>query len=68
MGRFLNLRHPFFLPLYRRILTTAVCALWLTMELIYGGPFWALLFGVLTLWCIWEYFIAFDPANYRDVP
>lgn len=68
MGRFLNLRHPFFLPLYRRILTTAVCAFWVVIELIYGGPFWALLIGLLTVWCIWEYFIAFDPANYQDNP
>lgn len=68
MDKLLNLRHPFFLPLYRRVLTTAVCVFWLLMELIWGGPFWAMLFGALTAYCVWQFFVVFDPANFQDKP
>ena len=64
--QFFNLRHPFFLPLWRRVVTVAFCAIWALVELVTGGVFWAMLFGASAIWCAYEFFITFDPENYTD--
>jgi len=60
----LNLRHPFFLPLWRRIAVTAVCLGWALFELISGAMFFAILFGALGVYTAREFFWTFDPANF----
>ncbi len=66
MAGFFDLRIPFFRPLYRRVLTTAVCAFWLVMELLTGGPLWAALFAGLTVYCTWHFFVTFNPADFEE--
>lgn len=61
----LGLRHPFFLPRGRRIATVAAVIGWAVFEAATGQPFWAVLFGALGAYAAWEFFVAFDPANYR---
>lgn len=66
--RFFDLRHPFFLPLWRRTATVGVLGAWAIFELSVGNPTWALLFGGAALWCAYEFFIVFDPENYKGQP
>lgn len=61
-----DLRLPFFAPLWRRVATVAVTAIWTVFELSAGNPGWAVLFGAITAYCVIEFFIVFDPANYRE--
>ncbi|TCD16700.1 hypothetical protein [Oricola cellulosilytica] len=62
----LNIRHPIFLPLWPRVLVTTLTGSWALLELVMGNTLWALLFGVIALYCAYEFFVAFDPANYED--
>lgn len=62
----LNIRHPFFLPLWRRIATTGFTGAWALFELSGGNVFWAILFGAAALWCAYEFFVVFDPENFKE--
>ena len=61
-----NIRVPFFKPLWIRVLTTAVTLGWALFELATGNPGWAMLFGAVGVWCAYEFFVVFDPDNYKD--
>ncbi len=61
-----SLRHPFMRPLWRRIALTGISAGWALMELSLGNPLWAAVFGVIALYCAIEFFLRFDPENYKD--
>ena len=61
-----NLRVPFFLPFYRRLLTTAILAAWALFELANGNTGWALATGALGAYCAYEFFVIFDPDNYKE--
>ena len=63
MARFLDVQHPFFKPLWRRLVTVAACLGWALLELSWGGPMWALLFGLIGLYCAYQFFVAFDPKE-----
>lgn len=64
--KFFDLRLPFFLPLHRRVLTTGVLVVWTGVELFNQNAGWAVMFGEMALFTAYEFFIAFDPANYQD--
>ncbi len=63
-----DLQHPWFKPLWRRVLVTAVCVFWTVLELYTGDPFWAMLFGALAAYSIWSFFFAFNPREPEDTP
>ena len=63
-----DLQHPWFIPLWRRVVVTAVCAFWTVMEVFTGGPFWLILFGGLTAFCIYSFFFAFNPRAPEPTP
>jgi hypothetical protein len=65
---FLDLQHPWFIPLWRRVAVTAVCAFWTVMEVFVGGPFWLILFGALTAYCGYSFFVAFNPRPIDTPP
>jgi hypothetical protein len=65
---FLNLHHPFFRPLLARILTVGVTGGWAAVEFISGSPGWAAMFGAVAAWCGYQFFIVFDPDNYKGTP
>lgn len=48
--------HPFFAPVWRRVLIVILCLGWALFELVTGAVFWAILFGALGLWCLYEFF------------
>lgn len=61
---FLDLRHPWFRPLWRRVLVVAICLGWAAFELAGGAPFWAILFGAAGLYAAWSFFVAWqDPPE-----
>lgn len=66
MGRFLDLDHPFFVPLWRRVLIVAACLGWAVVEFVGGAPFWGILFGALGLYAGWHFFFAFNPRKPED--
>jgi len=61
-----DLRHPFFAPLWRRVLTSGLVAAWAFVELLAGNPGWAALCGAILVWTVYAFFIVFDPADYKD--
>lgn len=63
--KFFDLRVPFFLPLWRRILTVASSGGWAVFELANGNPGWAAIFGAASAFCAYEFFIVFDPENFK---
>ncbi|MEM9205019.1 MAG: DUF3329 domain-containing protein [Pseudomonadota bacterium] len=65
MGRLLGLRHRFFLPLWRRALTSAVLVGWSSFEFLNGATIWGGFFAVLAAITLWEFFVDFDPENYQ---
>jgi hypothetical protein len=64
--RLLDLNHPFFRPLWRRVLVVAVCLAWAAFEFTTGSPFWGVLFGGIGLVCAWAFFLAWDPDQGSD--
>lgn len=64
--RFFDIRHPVFLPLWRRVLVVGLSGGWALLELTGGNPGWALIFGAAAAYCGWEFFVVFDPENYKD--
>lgn len=69
MKKFLGLNHPFFLPLWRRVLTVAALLAWTAFELFSRQSLpWAAVFGGLGLYCAWVFFVDFDPADHGDGP
>ncbi|WP_050522062.1 hypothetical protein [Pseudorhodobacter wandonensis] len=66
--KFLNVYHPFFRPVLPRLVTVGVSAAWAVFELVSGSPGWAAIFGAVAAWCGYQFFIVFDPENYKDIP
>jgi hypothetical protein len=50
----------FFRPLWRRVLVTAVCAIWAALELWHGEQLWIMITLGLTAFSVWSFFITFD--------
>ena len=61
----LDVKHPWFRPLWARVLVTALVCLWTVIELTRIAPFWAILFGAAAGWLIYQWFIVFDPRDYE---
>ncbi|MFW2544881.1 hypothetical protein ACN2XU_19785 [Primorskyibacter sp. 2E107] len=64
--KLIDVQLPFFRPLWRRVVTVAVCILWALFELSMGNSGWALAFGAIGLYCAYQFFIAFDPPSDPD--
>lgn len=55
----LDLRHPLFLPMWRRVALLGVLGVWTVIEFLYGNPFWALLTGGIGAYAIYVFFFDF---------
>jgi hypothetical protein len=64
--KFFDLQHPFYKPLWIRVLITAVCLGWTVVELLGGNVFWAILFGSVGVYAFHQFFIAFNPRDPED--
>lgn len=58
-----DLQVPFFIPLWRRILTVAVALGWAGVEVVAGSHGWAILFGALGIYAAWQFFVVWDPKD-----
>jgi len=55
--------HPFFRPLWRRVVLVAFCAAWALFELLYvGDQTWAIMVGIVAAYAAWAFLITYDPA------
>lgn len=53
-------KHPFYKPLWRRIVIIATIAAWFGIELAQGGSgLWAVLAGGILAYAIWVFLISF---------
>ncbi|SIN99255.1 hypothetical protein [Vannielia litorea] len=66
MNNFFNLQHPWFGPLWRRVLVTALCFAWAAFELAMGSPGWALLFAAAGAWCGYQFFVVWEDPGEGD--
>ncbi|AZQ67801.1 DUF3329 domain-containing protein [Silicimonas algicola] len=60
-----EVRHPFFRPLWRRIVVTVLCAVWAGVEYQGGNATWAVLFAACAIYLGYRFFVSFDPADYE---
>ncbi len=64
MGRgVFDLDHPWFRPLWRRLLVTGIALGWGLVELASGSPGFAILFLALGAYAAWRLFVTFDPRG-----
>jgi hypothetical protein len=59
--------HPFFRPLYRRILVTLFCAVWAAWEVYNGERMWAYITMGITAYAAWVYLITYDRDRDKTV-
>lgn len=56
--------HPFFKPLWRRILVFVICVGWTGFEVVYGqDSFWLVIAGGMTLYAAWDFFLRIPLAR-----
>ncbi len=63
MDRLFDFNHPFFRPLWIRVLIVVLCLGWAAFELLSGNLFWAILFGAIGVAAVWGLFINFNPRE-----
>ena len=61
--KLLDLDHPFFRPLWIRVVVTCICLGWAALEFATGNPFWGMLFGGVGLACVHGFFFNFKPRD-----
>lgn len=69
MKKFLDTDHPFFRPLWTRVLFTALPLGWAVLEFTTGAPFWGMIFLALGVYAGYNFFFVAranpDPARPR---
>jgi hypothetical protein len=61
----LDVNHPFFVPVWRRVAIVAFCFGWAGFEFAYASPAWGGLVGLLGIYCVWQLFFVFRPPEER---
>jgi hypothetical protein len=61
--KFFDVRHPFFNPLWRRVLCVAILLGWAAMEFSGGSPFWGILFAAAGIYCASQFFLGYQPVE-----
>jgi hypothetical protein len=59
--------HPFFRPLWRRVLVVVACAGWAAFEYAMGSTGWATAALAFTAYAVWQFFYLYKPAD-PDAP
>lgn len=60
--------HPFFRPLYRRVLVTLFCAAWAAWEFYNGERLWAYITMGLAAYSAWVFLFTYDRDRDRATP
>ena len=58
-----DLRHPFFNPRWRRVLTVALALGWAGVELATDSPGWAIMFGAVGVWAGYVLLLTWVPVD-----
>ena len=62
----LDAQHPFFRPLWRRVVVVVLCLGWGLFELFNGSSLWAMLFIGAGVYSGWQFFVASPPEPEVD--
>ncbi len=57
----IDTNHPFYDPLWRRILIPAICFVWAVIELVTGSVTWAVISGALGLFAAYKLLVEWRP-------
>lgn len=68
MKKFLDTDHPWFRPLWMRILFTAIPTGWGVLEFATGSPFWGTIFLGLAAYAAYGFFFDFNPDRAKQPP
>lgn len=60
--KFIDIGHPFYRPLWRRVVIVAICFGWGLFEFWSGAPVWGALFCAGGAWCAWALLWSYAPA------
>jgi len=62
-----DLQSPLLRPLWLRVLISTLALGWAGVELATGSVGWAIIFGAAGAWCVWQFFVVWDPSKFdRD--
>lgn len=61
-------QHPFFRPLWRRLVVVAICVAWSAIEFAMGTPFWGTLAGGMAIYGVWVFLINYKPVDETAQP
>ena len=61
-----DLQVPFFIPLWRRVLTVGLTLGWAAFEFLTGALVWAILFGSVGVYAFVQFFVVWDPKIDED--
>jgi len=59
---FFDFSHPFYRPLWVRLVVVGTALGWAGFEAVQGHPGWAILFGAVGAVAAWGLLVAYDPA------
>ncbi|WP_428642363.1 hypothetical protein [Roseibium sp.] len=58
--------HPWFDPLWRRIVLVAFCACWTGVEYYFGNTTWVYIMAAITAYAGWAYLVAYKGPDDPD--
>lgn len=67
-GAMKDYEHPFFRPLWRRIVVVAVCLVWSVIEFASGTPFWGVIALGFAGYAVWQFFYLYKPVDEAEPP
>ena len=57
----LDVNHPFFAPVWRRVAIVVFCFGWAGVEFAFASPTWGMIVAVLGAYCVWQFFFVVPP-------
>ena len=61
-------QHPFYRPLWRRIVIVAFCVIWTAWELWNREPMWATIAGGMAALAAWTFLLTYKPSPEAAAP
>ena len=58
--KWLEVRSPFFRPIWRRVLVLGLTVIWTGFEFVRGAPLWGVFFAAAALYLAWAFFWSFE--------
>lgn len=58
---YIDTNHPFYRPLWVRLLIVAACTVWATIEFYYNQPFWGTIVGGIAIYGAYTLLYAYKP-------